>query len=138
MYSQDRRQTGMYTTDGLEVDAEVRHPRRSAREAAPNRRRHPAVFTDRGYVICATNYRETTDCVGFHRLVMVAECGFNTVADKHIHLKNGIRWDNRPENLELLSPTEHTERHGFGSKIKPTDHEWDVSDREQDERGQSK
>jgi hypothetical protein len=113
-------------------------PRRDAREAAPNRRRHPAVFTDRGYVICATNYRGTTDSVGIHRLVMVAERGFDAVADKHVHHKNGVRWDNRPENLELLSRTEHAERHGFGSEIKPTDHEWDVSNRERDERGRFK
>lgn len=58
-------------------------PRRNPREAAPNRRRHPAVFTDRGYVICASNYRGTTDSIGIHRLVMVAERGFEAVADKH-------------------------------------------------------
>ncbi len=54
-------------------------PRRNKHEAAPNRRRHPAVFTDRGYVICASNYRGTTDSVGIHRLVMVAERGFDGV-----------------------------------------------------------
>ena len=64
-------------------------PRRDAREAAPNRRRHPAVFTDRGYVICASNYRGTTDSVGIHRLVMVAERGFDAVAD-HLATVNQI------------------------------------------------
>ncbi|MBZ6496993.1 helix-turn-helix domain-containing protein [Natrinema longum] len=39
-------------------------PRRDPREVAPNRRRHPAVFTDRGYVICASNDRRTTVSVG--------------------------------------------------------------------------
>jgi predicted acyl esterase len=65
-------------------------PRRDAREAAPNQRRHPAVFTDRGYVICASNYRGTTDSVGTHRLVMVAERGFDDVADKHSTFANQI------------------------------------------------
>jgi len=62
------------------MDQRLSIPRRNPREAAPNRRRHPAVFTDRGYVICASNYRGSTDSVGIHRLVMVAECGFDTVA----------------------------------------------------------
>lgn len=66
-------------------------PRRDPREAAPNRRRHPAVFTDRGYVICASNYRGTTDSVGIHRLVMVAERGFeDVVEDKHSTTVNQI------------------------------------------------
>jgi len=112
--------------------------RRDPREAAPNRRRHPAVFTDRGYVICASNYRGTTDSVGIHRLVMVAERGFDAVADKHVHHKNGVRWDNRPENLELLSRAEHANRHGFGTEIRPDDVEWDESGRDRDSRGRFK
>lgn len=56
-------------------------PRRSTYEAATNRRLHP-VFTDRGYVICASNYSGTNDSVGIHRLVMVAEHGFDAVAGK--------------------------------------------------------
>ena len=113
-------------------------PRRDAREAAPNRRRHPAVFTDRDYVICASNYRGTTDSVGIHRLIMVAELGFEAVAGKHVHHKNGVKRDNRAENLELPTRAEHAERHGFGSEIKSIDHEWDVSNRERDERGRFK
>jgi len=46
-----------------------------------------------------------------HRLLAVAEWGFDAVADKDVHHKNGIRWDNRPENLELLTKEEHTQEH---------------------------
>lgn len=46
-----------------------------------------------------------------HRLQAVAEFGFDAVCDMHIHHKNGIRWDNRPENLELVTPSEHKDRH---------------------------
>lgn len=35
-----------------------------AYEAATNRRLHPVVFTDHGYVICTSNHRGTTDSVG--------------------------------------------------------------------------
>jgi hypothetical protein len=49
-----------------------------------------------------------------HRLLAVAEYGFDAVAGKHIHHKNGIRWDNRLENLEVLTPSEHAKLHGRG------------------------
>lgn len=29
----------------------------------------------------------------------------------HIHHENGVRWDNRPENIELLTPQEHVDEH---------------------------
>jgi hypothetical protein len=113
-------------------------PRRSAYEAATNRRLHPAVFTDRGYVICASNYRGSTKSVGIHRLVMVAEHGFDAVAGKDVHHRNGIRFDNRPENLELLTRGEHAQRHGFGTDIRPSKKELGDLQRERDGRGRFK
>jgi DNA-binding CsgD family transcriptional regulator len=57
-----------------------------------------------------------TDCdpasqVLHHRLLAVAEYGFEAVVDKQIHHKNGIPWDNRPENIEPLTQREHIGRH---------------------------
>ena len=49
--------------------------------------------------------------VRVHRLAAVAWFGFDAVADKHVHHKNGLSWDNREDNLELLTPTEHAETH---------------------------
>jgi len=46
-----------------------------------------------------------------HRLLAVAEYGFDAVVGKEVHHKNSIRWDNRPGNIELLSKAEHTKRH---------------------------
>lgn len=46
-----------------------------------------------------------------HRLIAVAEHGFEAVADNHVHHKNHIPWDNRPENLEVLSVSEHRSYH---------------------------
>lgn len=62
-----------------------------------------------GYTIaCSSNKMdESADEVPIHRLVAVAERGYNAVADKEIHHKNGVKWDNRPENLQLLSSSEH-------------------------------
>lgn len=44
-----------------------------------------------------------------HRLIAIAE-GFD-IQGKEIHHKNGIKWDNRPDNLEVLSHQEHIEKH---------------------------
>lgn len=46
-----------------------------------------------------------------HRLQMVAEHGFEELIGKVVHHKNEIPWDNRPDNLELLSPSEHAMVH---------------------------
>lgn len=46
-----------------------------------------------------------------HRLMMVAEEGFDALEDKVVHHKNHIPWDNRTENLELMSRAEHSSHH---------------------------
>ena len=46
-----------------------------------------------------------------HRLLAVAEYGIEQVKGKDVHHKNGIPWDNRPENIELLDHSEHTKLH---------------------------
>lgn len=46
-----------------------------------------------------------------HRLVAVAEHGVDEVTGKHIHHKNGVPWDNRPENLEVVEEREHLQEH---------------------------
>jgi len=49
--------------------------------------------------------------VRVHRLIAVAEYGVDAVNNNHIHHKNKIPWDNRPCNLEVLSPSEHLSQH---------------------------
>lgn len=47
-----------------------------------------------------------------HRLLAIAEFGLDEVAGKIVHHKNGIPWDNRPDNLELIeSQAEHARLH---------------------------
>jgi len=46
------------------------------------------------------------------RLVAVSEFGFESVVGNEVHHKNGVVWDNRPENLEVKSSREHRQEHG--------------------------
>lgn len=49
--------------------------------------------------------------VKVHRLACVAHYGFEAVKDKHVHHENGVRWDNREENLSLKTHGEHMAEH---------------------------
>lgn len=42
-----------------------------------------------------------------HRLIMEGLLGRCLGKDEHVHHINGKRWDNRPENLQVLSAEEH-------------------------------
>ena len=64
-----------------------------------------------GYVRAQTSIDGTTRTFYIHRLTAVAEYGFESVAGKQVHHRNGVKWDNRPANLELLSRSEHTTEH---------------------------
>jgi predicted DNA-binding protein YlxM (UPF0122 family) len=66
----------------------------------------PTSHTD-GYLYWVHTHRNETDFVAVHRLLAVSEFGFDAVVDKDVHHKNGIRWDNRVENIEILSKSEH-------------------------------
>jgi hypothetical protein len=41
----------------------------------------------------------------------VAEYGYDAVCNKQVHHENGVPWDNRPENLELMRIDEHAKHH---------------------------
>lgn len=84
--------------------------KRSMSEAARLRwlKEPPNVFTGGlGYMTYCHELDGKQSRLLLHRLLAVAEYGFDAVKDKHIHHKNGVRWDNRPDNIELLSPSEH-------------------------------
>jgi hypothetical protein len=55
--------------------------------------------------------RDKNETVKVHRLLAVAEYGFDAVKGNIVHHKNGIKWDNRPENIEPMDETEHLQQH---------------------------
>jgi transposase len=64
------------------------------------------------------------DSVLHHRLLAALKYGVGEMRGKIVHHKNGISWDNRPDNLELVTRKEH-QRHHFESgdigKLDPED-----------------
>jgi hypothetical protein len=53
--------------------------------------------------------------VAVHRLLAVAELGFDAVtSDIDVHHSNGIPWDNRPGNIELVPKGDHAALHSTG------------------------
>jgi hypothetical protein len=66
-------------------------------------------MTGRGYEEWQSSHNGDIDHVKVHRLLAVAEFGFDAVADNHVHHETNIAWDNRPENISILSPSEHNQ-----------------------------
>lgn len=76
-------------------------------------------------------FRDKTDAVGgnyecmwvdghefrVHRLIAVAELGYEAVAGNDIHHVSQHGLDNRPSNLEAMTRSEHATTHGLGTDI---------------------
>jgi len=77
----------------------------------------PAPFKtgDGGYECWYLMENDDADYVRVHRGLAIAEYGLDAIKDKDVHHKNGIPWDNRPENIELLTRSEHARLHNTGS-----------------------
>ncbi len=58
-----------------------------------------------------TNSDQSKNRMFVHRLLAIAEHGFDAVAGMDVHHKNWIKWDNRTENIDVLDPSEHQRRH---------------------------
>lgn len=73
----------------------------------------PAYFytSKRGYEMWAGGVEGEVKQVAVHRVLAIAEYGFDAVGGKDVHHKNGVPWDNRPENIGLLTRSEHVKRH---------------------------
>lgn len=88
-------------------------PRRGAGEHQ-KRARATYTTTPRGYRRVQSRHESGIDYVYVHQLLAIAK-GYDPHVvfdgDYHTHHRNGIRWDNRPENIELLHKSEHLAEH---------------------------
>ena len=84
-------------------------PRRSISDAKKLKTKDHAFYfmKPHGYYY----WRDHEDMVLVHRLLAIAEYGYDEVIDKDVHHVNGLKWDNRPSNIELLSREEHRREH---------------------------
>ena len=81
-------------------------------------RSRPAYYrTDaRGYERWYVQQNGRQRCVGVSRLLAVCEHGLDSLDGSHVHHKNGLCWDNRPENIEVVDEGEHISMHNRGEK----------------------
>lgn len=81
---------------------------------APHGRNRPPKLSQRpdGYEMWVTHDGERIQNLYHHRLLAVAEYGFDEVARKDVHHTNKIPWDNRRENIEVLTKEDHGRLHG--------------------------
>lgn len=57
----------------------------------------------RGY----ERWRSGEDTIDHHRLLAALKYGVDAIRGMDVHHKNGVPWDNRLENIEILEPSEH-------------------------------
>lgn len=78
-----------------------------------HRKLHPNVtMKNNGYIEVRASNGYEEDRVLLHRLLAIAKYGFEEVCDMDVHHKNNIPWDNRPDNIELITEEEHGRLHG--------------------------
>ena len=63
--------------------------------------------TDGGYIKVLINGRWRFE----HRVVMECKLGRALTSDEVVHHINEVKEDNRPENLEIMTPAAHTKHH---------------------------
>jgi|GEM_PF-1684890 hypothetical protein len=81
-----------------------------------------------GYARWQSKYRDKngerqTENYSVHRLLAISEYGTDAVIGMDVHHKNGIRWDNRPENIEIIDHAEHRRIHAIEEETWK-DHFW--------------
>jgi hypothetical protein len=82
-----------------------------SRRQAVAKRRATYTMTSNGYMIAADAVGGKSKSMRIHQLLAIAEYGIDEVKNKEIHHKNGIPWDNRPNNIIPVTSKQHRKIH---------------------------
>ena len=94
-----------------EIETET-NPGVEAAQAAKRKAHASLSVTGHGYEdFKSHNSDGTTDHLKHHRLLAVAEYGFDALCGSAVHHKNGIPWANWPDNIEIMPDSEHRAHH---------------------------
>jgi hypothetical protein len=93
---------------GIEVNQKVVAKKRRMN----SRKTHPRFIHDHyGYEVITSKFDGEMNSVKHHRLIAVAEWGFDAVKGKVVHHKKNIPWLNYADNLEVMTRSEHSKHH---------------------------
>jgi hypothetical protein len=95
----------------------MRQAKRGAVGPNSNRWKGGEVPHDRGYVLLRRPWHPNTNASGYvlaHRFIMAQFLGRPLLNSEQVHHKNGVKTDNRLENLELMTVSEHSRLHNRG------------------------
>jgi len=94
-----------YWMDKYDIETDDRQYKRAHEASRKNKANY--MSNDMGYYY----WQDGNEYVSVHRLLAIAVYGIDAVKGNHIHHKNKIPWDNRPDNIEPMDVREHHQHH---------------------------